>query len=87
VSGGGQLEQATAGPATAKFFDASKLYKQMGDMLQNELSLLEAAEGVSLNMNGVGIPPAYLLSVGYPPSTGLIGESVISRGIIDMGGI
>lgn len=81
--GTGAVAEAHGGPAGTKFHDPSKMWRQIGDMLQAELELMESAEGISLKP-GEGIPPAYLLSVALPTVSCM--ESNISRGIIDVSG-
>lgn len=82
-AGGGALVEAHGGPAGAKFADPAKIYKQIGDMMVEELALLESAEGILLKP-GEGIPPAMLLSVGLPTYYPFTIDGVISRNIIDV---
>lgn len=82
-AGTGAVAEAHGGPAGTKFHDPSKMWKQIGEMMKDELELMESAEGITL-LPDAGIPPAYLLSVGYPVINCM--ESNISRGIIDVSG-
>lgn len=77
----GLVVEAHGGPAGAKFADPSKVYKQLGDMMLQELELMESAEGIVLKPDA-GIPPAYLLTIDYPPDSAATAETVVQRGII-----
>lgn len=85
-TGSGFVTEGSAEPATAKFEERAKSLKIIADMMQTELSALEAAEGIVLETDGAGIPPAYLLSVGFPVPGGCP-EHIVQRGIIDTGGM
>jgi hypothetical protein len=75
--------EAHGGPAGTKFADPSKMYKQLGDMMVNELELMESAEGVMLKP-GEGIPPAALLPANYPQQFDYAYRDV-ARDILELG--
>ncbi len=77
------VTEGTGGPATAKFADPSKVYKQILDAMTAELELMETAEGVMLKP-GEWVPPANLLTVNKYNEL-LTADLVVSRNIFDLG--